>query len=53
VKLPFAKADKEYVFTDEDTKAVESCNGDVLTKSGITFNLPEKRMARLIWVEEK
>ena len=53
VKLPFAKADKEYVFSDEDTKAVESCNGNVLTKSGITFNLPQKRMARLIWVEEK
>ena len=53
VKLPFAREDKNYVLTDEDTGVVESVSGEMLNKSGATFELPHKRMARLVWVEEK
>lgn len=52
VKLPFAEKDKTYRITDEDTGAQMEVSGSQLLKKGISFVLPEKRMARLVWVEE-
>lgn len=51
VRLPFA-ADGDWLLTDEDSKKTETVSGSVL-QSGYVLSLPEKRTARLLWIEKK
>lgn len=51
VNLPFANEGEQYKLTDEDSGEVTLLSGGKLG-SDITFNLPEKRMARLVWIEK-
>lgn len=53
IKLPYAKAEKRYVLCDEDTKETIELHGKDICSYGVHFVLPEKRMARLVWIEEK
>ena len=51
IRLPYAQSGARYRLTDEDSGETVEYAGDVLS-AGVTFALPEKRCARLVWVEK-
>ncbi|MFA7673510.1 MAG: alpha-galactosidase [Clostridia bacterium] len=52
VKLTYAKEGGKYLLKDADTDTVAEASGADLAK-GITLTLPEKRTAKLIYIERK
>lgn len=53
IKLPFVEENKTYEFMDEDSGERFHENGKAMMENGTPFTLSQRRMARLIWVEEK
>ena len=50
VRLPYAELDRTYLLTDEDSGDAVTGDGRNLKQTGLTFSLPERRTARLIWI---
>lgn len=51
VQLPYGKEGARYRFLDEDSKETFLEDGDKVRGKGMRLFVPQRRMARLIWVE--
>ena len=51
VRLPYAEDGYHYTLTDEDSVETTVFSGSVLKNEGCSFTLPERRMARLVWIK--
>ena len=51
VRLPYAEDGIGYKLTDEDSEAILLIPGKELREAGCVFVLPERRSARMVWIE--